>query len=92
MQFDRTPPKRDFSLPRTGSKVKPQLQNTPIPHKPDVMIFWDFSVTILVVKHEFQKIKGRIETCHIFFREGFKILIEDTKRKNSCPVFLQKPC
>ena len=30
LQFDRTPSKRDFSLPRTGSKVKPQLQNTPL--------------------------------------------------------------
>lgn len=25
LQFDRTPSKRDFSLPRTGSKVKPRL-------------------------------------------------------------------
>lgn len=47
--------KCDFRLPRTGNKVKPHLHLPLTFMQKAAVIFWDFSVTILAVKHEFQK-------------------------------------
>lgn len=58
--------KRDFSLPRTGSEVKPHLHLSLTFMQKVAVIFWDFSVTILAVKHEFQKNRLHEQTCPVF--------------------------